>query len=124
MSSVAILGASTDRSKFGNKAVRAFQRAGWRVYPVNPREPTIEELPVFASVEDLPERVDVVSVYLPPKVTLSLIDDLADAQPREVWLNPGADDVSVVAAVENVGLTSKSLCSIVTLGFSPSDFPD
>lgn len=124
MSSVAILGASTDRSKFGNKAVRAFQRAGWRVYPINPREPQIEGLPVFASVEDLPERVDVLSIYLPPKVTLTLIDDLGDAQPRIVWLNPGADDLTVVEAVQSVGLETKTLCSIVTLGFSPSDFPD
>src|SRR5450432_1597245 len=124
MSSVAVLGASTDRSKFGNKAVRAFQRAGWRVYPVHPRAQIIEDLPSFASVEDLPERVDVMSVYLPAKVMLGLVDDLGDAQPREVWLNPGADDLSVVEAVENEGLAYKILCSIVTLGFSPSEFPD
>lgn len=124
MSSVAILGASTDRSKFGNKAVRAFRLAGWRVYPMHPREPTIEGIAAFASVEDLPERVDVISVYLPAKVMLTLVDDLGDAQPHEIWLNPGADDLSVVEAVQNEGLAYKIVCSISALGFSPSEFPD
>ena len=124
MPSVAILGASNNRAKFGNKAVRAFQRAGWRVHPVNPRESAVEGIATFASVEDLPERVDVLSVYLPPAVTLGLIDDLGDAQPREVWLNPGADDPQIIEAVESEGLSVRTLCSIVNLGFSPSDFPD
>ncbi len=124
MRTVAVLGASTDRSKFGNKAVRAFQRAGWRVYPVNPNDAKIEDLPAFTSVEDLPERVDVMSVYLPARVMLGLIDDLGDAQPREVWLNPGADDLSVVEAVQAEGLAYKIVCSISVLGFSPAEFPD
>jgi uncharacterized protein len=123
MPSVAILGASANRAKFGNKAVRAFQRAGWRIHPVNPRELSVEGIPTIASVEDLPERVDVISVYLPPPVTLGLVDDVADAQPHAVWLNPGADPGDVVEAFEREGLSVIKQCSIVALGFSPADFP-
>ncbi len=109
--------------KFGNKAVRAFQRAGWRVYPVNPHASNVEGLATFASLEDLPERVDVLSIYLPPAVTMTLVDDIADAQPRAVWLNPGADAPEVVEAIEREDLAVVRQCSIVALGFSPADFP-
>ncbi len=123
MPSVAILGASAHREKFGNKAVRAFQRAGWRVHPVNPNESSVEGLATYRSLDDVPERVDVLSVYLPPKVTMTLIDDIADAQPGAVWLNPGADGPAVVEAIEREDLAVTRQCSIAALGFSPADFP-
>jgi uncharacterized protein len=123
MPSVAILGASANRAKFGNKAVRAFQCAGWRVHPVNPRESSVEGIATFASVEDLPERVDVLSVYLPPAVTMGLVDKIADAQPHAIWLNPGADAPEVIEALDREALAVTCQCSIVALGFSPADFP-
>jgi uncharacterized protein len=123
MPSVAILGASANRAKFGNKAVRAFQRAGWRVHPVNPHVSAVEGVATFASVEDLPERVDVLSVYLPPAVTIGLVDDIADAQPRAIWLNPGADAPEVVEFLQREAFRVVAQCSITALGFSPADFP-
>src|SRR5207249_4323171 len=64
MKTVAILGASADRNKYGNKAVRAFQRQGYTVYPVNPKESEIEGLPVYPSITAVPVRPEIVSVYL------------------------------------------------------------
>jgi uncharacterized protein len=124
MPSVAILGASAHRAKFGNKAVRAFQQAGWRVHPVNPHATSIEGIRAFSSVEDLPERVDVLSVYLPPAVTIRLADDIADAQPHAIWLNPGADAPGGVDTLEREALAVICQCSITAVGFSPGDFPD
>jgi acyl-CoA synthetase (NDP forming) len=58
MPSVAVIGASADRRKYGNKAVRAYLRQGWTVYPVNSHEPTIEGLPAYRSMRDLPAAPD------------------------------------------------------------------
>jgi predicted CoA-binding protein len=69
MKTVAVIGASTDRSKFGNKAVRAYPQQGFTVWPVNPKEPVVEGLPAFASITDVPGRPHLVSVYLPPPVS-------------------------------------------------------
>ena len=71
MKTVAIIGASTDRAKFGNIAVRAFARQGWKVFPVNPKEPQVEGLAAFKSIAEVPERPDLVSVYLPPPVLVT-----------------------------------------------------
>jgi predicted CoA-binding protein len=120
---IAVLGASQDRSKYGNKCVRAYVHAGWDVYPVNPRGDAIEGLRVFARLADVPVELDRISVYLPPPVTLEMIPEMAAKGAGEVWLNPGSADQRVVDAAREAGLTTVSACSIVAIGLRPSQFP-
>lgn len=121
---IAVLGASTDRGKYGNKCVRAYVHAGWDVYPVNSWSDTIEGLPVSKKLADVPVELDRISVYLPPSVSLELIPEMAAKGAREVWFNPGAADQQVVDAARAAGLATVSACSIVALGLRPSQFPD
>ena len=87
---VAILGASADRHKFGNKSLRAHQRPGYAVFAVNPKGGQIEGLPVYARLADVPvAHLDRVSVYLPPPATLAALDEIAAKGCDELWLNPG-----------------------------------
>jgi predicted CoA-binding protein len=78
----------TDRSKFGNKAVRAFQQQGYEVFPVNPKEETVEGLRAFKSIAEVPVRPQMVSVYLPPPVLFKVLPDIAAKGCDELWLNP------------------------------------
>jgi predicted CoA-binding protein len=119
---VAILGASSTRSKFGNISVRAHQRAGYDVYPVNPNEKEIEELACYPTLADVPVKLDRVSVYLRPEITMGLVDELAQVKPTEVWLNPGAESAELVQCLQKKGLNVVTACSIVALGLSPSNF--
>ncbi len=119
---VAVIGASKDRTKFGNKAVRAFRARGYVVYPVNPREREIEGLPACASVTDIPGPVDMATVYVPPEVGRLVMADLARKGIREVWLNPGADDERVVRAARVHGLEPICACSILGIGERPGDY--
>lgn len=119
MKTVAILGASADRAKFGNRAVRAFLRQGWQVFPVNPREFQIEGLAVFRSLADVPVRPQLVSVYLPPPVLLKILPDIAAKGCDELWLNPGTESPEVLALAEQLGLNAIQACSIVGIGESP-----
>ena len=73
---VAVIGASQDRRKFGNKCVRAYQHAGWTVYPVNPNAERVEGLVAFARLAELPALPDRVCLYLPPELTARLLDRL------------------------------------------------
>ncbi len=119
---VAVIGASADRRKFGNKGVRAFQAAGWRVIPVNPNESTVEGLPTVASVSDITDMFDVVSLYVPPTVRLELLPSIAAKAPGELWLNPGAESSSLLRAAAELGLKTRQLCSIIEVGYRPTDF--
>ena len=121
MKTIAILGASADRAKFGNKAVRAFVQQGWQVFPVNPKEATIEGLPAFKSIADLPVRPDMVSVYLPPPVLLKVLPDIAAKGCGELWLNPGTESDAVLAETERLKLNVVQACSIVGVGVSPGE---
>ena len=120
MKTVVVIGASANRRKFGNKAVRAFRQQGYSVYPVNPHEPQIEGLKVYKSILDVPVRPDLVSVYLPPLVMLQVLPDIAAKGCGELWLNPGTDSDEVVAEAERLGLNVIRACSIVGVGVSPS----
>jgi len=125
MKTIAVVGASNDRRKFGNKCVRAYLRAGWQVFPINinPAEKEVEGLPTRTSVRDIPEELERISVYLPPPVTLELLPDFAAKGAREVWMNPGAADRAVIEAAKRQGIPVVQGCSIVDVGFSPSQFP-
>ena len=124
MPTVAILGASADRSKFGNKAVRAFLAQGYIVYPVNPKGGEVEGLPVRHSLADIPPdiKLDRISVYLPPAVGLKMLPQIAARGCNELWLNPGSESDDLVAAAEKAGLNVIQACSIVAIGESPHEY--
>jgi len=122
MKTVAIIGASSDRQKFGNKAVRAFRQQGYLVFPVNPKETEIEGLPAFKSIRDVPGRPQMISVYLPPPVLLKILPDIAARGCDELWLNPGTESDEVLAEAKRLGLSVIQACSIVGVGMSSDQF--
>jgi uncharacterized protein len=122
---VAILGASADRSKFGNKSLRAHAKAGYDVFAVNPKGGTIEGQPVYKSLADVPvEHLDRISMYLPPQVGLAMLSEIAAKGCGEIWFNPGSATKEVIAKARELGLKAINDCSIVDLGMSPSEFED
>lgn len=120
MKTVVVIGASSNRNKFGNKAVRAFQQQGYPIYPVNPNEPEVEGLTTFKSIKDVPIRPEMVTVYVPPPVLLKLLPDIAAKGCDELWLNPGSESDEVLAEAERLGLNTIQACSILAIGVSPS----
>lgn len=120
MKTIAVIGASNDRQKYGNKAVRAYRQQGYTVYPVNPREPAVEGLPAFAHVRDLPGRPNRISVYVPPSVLLNLLPDIAAVGCDELWLNPGTESEAVLTKAEELGLNVVQACSILDINVSPA----
>ncbi len=124
MPSIAIVGASADRRKYGNKAVRAFLKGGWTVYPVNPGAKEIEGIPACGRIEDVPTPLDRVSMYVPPRVGLTMLGAIAAKKPREFFLNPGSDGPELITAARALGLEPILACSIVNIGLRPEMFPD
>ena len=119
---VAVVGASNNRHKFGNKAVRAFLREGYTVVPIHPRDAQVEGLTAFRSVLDVPGPIDMVSFYVPPEIGELVIGDVARKGIREVWLNPGAESDALVAKAAGLGIRPIVACSIVGVGQNPNAF--
>ena len=119
MPSVAVIGASSARHKFGNRAVRAYLRQGWTVYPVNPNETQVEGLPTFPTVSAIPGPVDRASLYVPADIGVGLLDEIQRKGIRELWVNPGAESDALIARAEQLGLDPIQACSIVDIGERP-----
>jgi predicted CoA-binding protein len=122
MKRVAVIGASSNRAKFGNKALRAFANGGYTVFPINPTEAVVEGHPAFKSVLDVPGAIDMATLYVPGDIGLLVLDDVVRKGIPEVWLNPGADGREVVAKAEALGLKTVRQCSILAIGDSPSRY--
>jgi predicted CoA-binding protein len=119
---VAVVGASRDREKFGNKAVRAYHAHGHRVFPVNLREKEIEGLRVFRTLAEIDEKLDVILVYVPPATTLRLLPEIKKTGVKKVYLNPGSEDDAVVARAADLGLEPIFACSIIAIGDRPQNY--
>jgi uncharacterized protein len=119
---VAVIGASSNRQKYGNKALRAFARQGFTVIPINPNEPEVEGHRTYPSVLDVPGDIDMATLYVPAGSGLQVIEDIAKKGVAEVWLNPGADDDEVVARARELGLNTIQACSIIAIGDSPGRY--
>lgn len=116
---VAVIGASSNRQKFGNRAVRAYLRQGYTVVPINPHEAEVEGLKAYASVLDVPGPIDMASFYVPPNVGERVITEVAQKQIPEVWLNPGADSDALIARARSLSIKPIVACSIIAVGQNP-----
>jgi predicted CoA-binding protein len=116
---VAIIGASSSPSKYGNKAVRAYLRQGWTVYPVNPNEREVEGLRTYPSITDIPGPVDRASLYLPPEIGIGVLEGIKAKGVTELYVNPGAESDALMAKADALGLNAIWACSIVEIGERP-----
>ncbi len=118
---VAVIGASSNRRKFGNRALRAYVQQGYTVVPINPNEAEIEGLKAYPSVLDVPGPIDMATFYVPPDVGERVIEDVARKQIPEVWLNPGAESDELIARARALSIQPIVACSIVAIGKNPYD---
>lgn len=115
-----ILGASNNRRKFGNKAVRAYLRRAHTVLPVNPNEVEVEGLMAYPNVASTPGPIDRALFYVQPAVGLDLLDDLAARDDiGQIWFNPGAESPELLAKAASLGLSPIQGCAIVDIGELP-----
>lgn len=116
---VAVIGASSNRWKFGNRALRAFRAQGYHVIPIHPREREVEGETAYRSVLDVPGPIEMVSVYVPPEVGIGLLGEFAQKQVGEVWINPGAESEALLGEARRLHLNVIEACSILAIGEDP-----
>jgi predicted CoA-binding protein len=118
----AVLGASVDRSKYGNKVLRCYQQHGKEVYPINPRADEVEGLKAYPSLGALPVQVQAVSVITPPAITERVVREAAAAGVKHIWMQPGAESEAAIRTAESLGLSviAGGPCVLVVMGYRES----
>ncbi len=117
--SFAVVGASVDRSKYGNKVLRCYQQHGKEVYPINARASEVEGLKAYPSLAALPVKVQAISVITPPAVTEQVVRDAAAAGVTHIWMQPGAESDAAIATAESLGMSviAGGPCLLVVMGY-------
>ena len=115
----AVVGASTNRDKNGNKVLRCYQQNDRPVIPVHPQEKQIETVDCVASVIDLPDDVESLSIITPPRITEKVVELAAAKGIKHLWMQPGAESPAAVKYCEQQGLSiiADGSCLLVVLGY-------
>jgi len=114
----AVVGASRDGDKYGNKVLRCYLQHGRRVFPVNPQAAQIEGLAAYGDLGTLPEPVHGISVITPPRISEWVIEQAAALGIERVWMQPGAESIAAIARAEAAGMSviADGSCILVELG--------
>ena len=113
----AVVGASDDRSKFGNITFRKLKQHGKKVFPINKKAAEVEGATAYPTLADVPERVDRVLIVVPPKQGETVVQEADEAGIHSVWFQPGAESAAALAYCESHGMTAiAGRCILVTLG--------
>jgi predicted CoA-binding protein len=94
--SVAVVGATDNRHKYGARIYRDLKRKGFRVFAVNPRRDTVDGDPCWPSLSDLPEPPTIVDLVVPPEQSLRVMEEALGLGFTTVWIQPGAEDDAVL----------------------------
>jgi predicted CoA-binding protein len=115
----AVVGASVDRAKYGNKVLRCYQQHGHEVYPINARATEVEGLKAYPSLAALPVKVKAISVITPPAITEQIVGEAATAGVTHIWMQPGAESEAAIRSAEAAGLTviANGPCVLVVMGY-------
>ncbi|MCB1830760.1 MAG: CoA-binding protein [Chromatiaceae bacterium] len=112
---VAILGASDDPGRFAHKSMRALAGHGHKVLLVNPSHDQIDGIACYQDLTACPGRIDTVTVYVRPSILKTLLDDIINANPYRVILNPGTEDPEIIGNLQEVGIKVQTACTLVLL---------
>ena len=115
----AVVGASADRQKYGNKVLRVYQQRGYRVVPVNPHADRVEGLKAVASLSDLAEVPHGISIITPPAITEKIVEEAVRLKIQHVWMQPGAESENSIETCRtaDINLIHSGPCLLVVLGY-------
>ena len=88
---IALVGASNDRSKFGNRIYRDLRSKGYNVIPINPKDENIEGDKAYTSIQMIEELPDIVNFVVPPPIAMKVAQNAVDLGVKYLWFQPGSE---------------------------------
>jgi uncharacterized protein len=115
----AVVGASQDREKYGNKVLRVYQQNEIEVVPVNPTADDVEGLKAYADLPSIPGNIDGVSIITPPRVTEQVVSQAIALGIKHIWMQPGAESKAAIDLATHAGanVIAGGPCILVALHY-------
>jgi len=115
----AVVGASQDREKYGNKVLRVYMQNNIEAVPVNPKAGEVEGLTAYADLPSVPGHLDGISIITPPPVTEQVVHQALALGIKNIWMQPGAESEAAIdlAAYAGANVIAGGPCILVALRF-------
>ena len=112
---VAILGASEKADRYANKAFHMLSEYGHRPVPISPKLKILEGIPVVATLSDIKEPIDTLTMYVGAERSSKMIPDILKLKPKRVIFNPGSENPELQRALKDNGIEALEACTLVML---------
>ena len=112
---VAVIGASDKPDRYSYQAVMLLKEKRHTVFPVHQRIKDIEGIPVYASIQDIKDPIDTISMYVAADISSTISDDLIAKKPRRIIFNPGAENPELADKAKANGILPINACTLVML---------
>jgi len=118
-----VVGASSNREKYGNKVLRVYLQHHKKAYPVHPRETSVEGVATVPDVASLPDTVKSISIITPPAITEKIVEAAITKGIENIWMQPGAESDETIKQAEQHGINviAHGPCILAELGFQETD---
>ncbi len=100
---IALVGATDNESKYGHTIFLDLKRKGYQVYPVNPRRDTVRGEKAYSKLADIPEPPTIVNFVIPPRFTLHVLKQCLELGLMNVFIQPGAESPEVMEFIHENG---------------------
>jgi hypothetical protein len=112
----AVVGVSRNKEKYGYEVFETLLRAGYNVYPINPKYEVVDDYRCYPSLQDLPEKPEVAVALVPPPLTEKVVETCAQLQIPVVWMPPGSwSDLALSRCHENGIRAIHDVCIVFAL---------
>ncbi|WAM32591.1 CoA-binding protein [Caldicellulosiruptor naganoensis] len=109
-------GATPNKEKYGYLVFKRLLEKGYNVFAVNPFYSDIEGNKVYKSLEEVPHKIECVSMIVSPKKGEKYIKEAASIGVEYIWFQPGADDVRLINMCKELGIVPiNDACVLVAL---------
>jgi len=113
----AVVGATIDEEKFGNKIYKKLKEKGYKVYPISPKYEEIDGDKAYKSLHELPEKPDVVNFVVNPKIGLGIVEDCAKLDINKIWLQPGTVSDELLNLAKEKNIEAVQACVLVVSNY-------
>ncbi len=114
---IAIVGASNNKEKYGYKVLEDLHNADFKVIPINPKEKEILNLKVFSNLSSVKDKIDSVVFVTKPEVTLKVLEEVKELGIKDVWMQPGAESGEAIEYCSKNGINCvNNTCIMIEKG--------
>jgi uncharacterized protein len=101
---IAVVGLSSNPMRASNGVAAYLKRAGYRIIPVNPRESEVLGEKSYASLEDVPEKIDIVDIFRRSEFVPEIVESAIRVGAKTIWMQEGVVHEEAAARARSAGL--------------------